>query len=381
MLQVHLAKDSDERRLLYEFRYKVHVEELGLEPQGTFHKLRAVRDDFDVNAQLFYLSDNGEIAGSIRVLICDAPLLPRILVDAYELRSFSDYDPAKMSLSDQFIIAMAHRQGAAASILQGSKYKQLRNQGIKFDFCSVTPALVSAFENLGYRRYSKNYVDPNEGLRTPMVLVMEDIEHLQKVNSPFAMVASEFENDKADSSWLLAKHPTAAQTNSIEARDENALWQQLTEDLHQTPLVGIPLFKGMEVTEAQRLIKNGVMTNLNAGEKLVRQGDVGNEMFIILTGSVEVRKDDKLITKLEPGDVIGEIGFLSANPRTADVVVMQDGEFLVLTQDMFQKAMKTMPELAAKALFNLSLILCERLQNSTQSWVDGVTDLDEVAAK
>jgi len=379
VLQVHLAQDNDQRRQLYEFRYKIHVEELGLEPPGTYHKLRAVRDDFDVDAQLYYISDQAQIAGSFRVLICDAPLLPRFLVDAYDLHNFSDYKPATLSLSDQFIIDRSHREGAAASVLQGVKYKKLREQNIKFDFCSVAPALVPAFVNLGYRRYHKNYADPTEGLRTPMVLVMEDAMHLREVHSPFAMAAAEFGESTVDTKWLCKNYPLAAEGAEVKVQDEQALWQQLTIDLHQSPLTGIPLFKDMEVSDAQRLIKNSVITNLSAGEMLVEQGDDGNEMFIILSGYVEVRKDNKLVTKLGPGNVIGEIGFLSTNPRTADVLVIQDGEFLVLTQDMFRKAMKTMPELAAQALFNLSLILCERLQNSTQSWVDGVTDVDSVS--
>ncbi len=376
MLQVHRANNSDDRRRLYEFRYRVHVDELGLEPQGTFHKLHAVRDDFDVNADLYFLSDGKEVVGSIRVLVCDAPLLPRNLVEGYELRQFSDYDPATLCMSDQAIIAPDWRQGPASSILASAKYKQLRNQGIKFEFCNVAPSLVPFFEQLGYRRYTKNMVDPMDGLRTPLVLVLEDAEHLKKVGSPFAEVAGDFDNSETDAKWLAEKFAEAGNGAVPPLEDSEALWNSVTTQLHQTPLVGIPLFNGLEVTEAQRLIKNGVTINLNAGEKLVRQGDLGNEMYIILSGAVEVTRNDQHITDLGVGDVIGEISFLSEVPRTADVVVSQDGEFFVLTQDMFHKTMKSMPELAARALFNLSLILCGRLQQSTESWIDGLTDLD-----
>ena len=376
MLQVHLANNNDERRRLYEFRYRVHVEEMGLEPQGTYHKLHAVRDDFDVNAKLYFLTDNSNIIGSVRVLICDAPLLPRMLVDCYQLRSFEDYDPSQLSLSDQFIIAEGWREGEASSILLGAKYKQLRKLGVKFDFCNVTPSLVPAFEILGYRRFNPNFVDPMNGLKTPLVLVTEDFDHLNAVGSPFASLAEEYENSSVDTEWLLEKYPSASQEELVSLEDRDGLWSHVTARIHQAPLQGVPLFDGMGVMEAQRLMKNGVLLNLNAGDLLIRQGDVGNEMYIILSGDVEIRKDGKVITNLSAGDVIGEIGFLSANPRTADAKVIQDGEFLILTQEMFHKAMRSMPETSARALFNLSLILCERLKNSTQSWVDGVSDID-----
>ncbi len=378
VLQVHLAKSNEDRRRLYEFRYRVHVEELGLEPQGTFHKLRAVRDDFDVNAELYFLTDENEIVGSVRVLVCDAPLLPRNLVEAYDLRNFSAFDAAKLCLSDHFIIAADWRQTAASSVMLGAKYKQLRSRGIKFDFCNVTPALVELFQKLGYRRFTKNFVDPIDGLRTPLVLVVEDIEHLTTVKSPFALIADEFENSPEDTKWLLREYPDAAAADVKELKDEEQLWEHITDRLHQAPLVGIPLFTGMEVADAQRLIKNGLTINLNAGENLLQMGDLGNEMYIILSGMVEVERNGKLIATLGPGSVIGEISFLAEVPRTANVSVVQDGEFFVLTQEMFQKIMKSMPELAARALFNLSMILCERLQNSTRSWVDGVTDLDDL---
>jgi len=115
------------------------------------------------------------------------------------------------------------------------------------------------------------------------------------------------------------------------------------------------------------------------GDKIVRAGDVGNEMFVLLTGAVEVRTTDSqdsehVLTTMGQGDVFGELAFLSAIPRTADVVAVADSEVLVLTQQFFERATKAMPAVTAKVLFNMSLILCERLKNSTDNWMAAVAD-------
>jgi CRP-like cAMP-binding protein len=85
---------------------------------------------------------------------------------------------------------------------------------------------------------------------------------------------------------------------------------------------------------------------------------------------VQVRQPSggsQTVARYGKGSVLGEIAFLSATRRTADVVVVQDAEVLILTQTEMKKAMREMPKIAAQILFNLSLILCERIQSSNQT--------------
>ena len=132
----------------------------------------------------------------------------------------------------------------------------------------------------------------------------------------------------------------------------------------------------MTVQDAHRFIKNSLIVHLNDDEYLMREGDIGNEMYVILSGSVEVQSQGKRVAAYGPGGVIGEISFLSEIPRTADVRVVEAAEFLVLTQNNFRKVMRSMPDVAAQVLFNLSLMLCDRLQSATQNWIDGIAAAD-----
>ena len=59
--------------------------------------------------------------------------------------------------------------------------------------------------------------------------------------------------------------------------------------------------------------------------------------------------------------VVGEMAYLAATPRSADIVITRDAEVLVLTKDMFRNTIKQEPSVASKVLLNLNLILSERL--------------------
>ena len=64
-------------------------------------------------------------------------------------------------------------------------------QGVRFNFCDCAPGLVNLYERLGYRRYTENFVDPEFGLSIPLVLLVEDVEYLKSVHSPFWRTAAD----------------------------------------------------------------------------------------------------------------------------------------------------------------------------------------------
>ncbi|MCC6949522.1 MAG: cation:proton antiporter [Bradyrhizobiaceae bacterium] len=72
------------------------------------------------------------------------------------------------------------------------------------------------------------------------------------------------------------------------------------------------------------------------GERVIRAGDVGNEMFFISSGAVEVAVGGKKI-QLGPGDFFGEMALLTGARRIADVTAIDYCLFLTLGKDDFDK--------------------------------------------
>ena len=92
----------------------------------------------------------------------------------------------------------------------------------------------------------------------------------------------------------------------------------------------VPLFDGLEPEDLQRIAMTSVEHVYPADEALVREGDVGDELIVIVEGSVRVVRvepdgTERLIRRYEAGDHIGELAVLREAPRAATVIAEGDG--------------------------------------------------------
>jgi CRP/FNR family transcriptional regulator, cyclic AMP receptor protein len=104
------------------------------------------------------------------------------------------------------------------------------------------------------------------------------------------------------------------------------------------------------------------------GEFAVRHGDLDRSFFIISRGSFEVvvpsDEGARRARLLETGDLFGEVSFFDGRPRSADVIALEKGEALVLTEAAFQRLRLTHPRLALRFVLDLGRILGERFRAS-----------------
>src|SRR3974390_1423133 len=63
---------------------------------------------------------------------------------------------------------------------------------------------------------------------------------------------------------------------------------------------------------------------VHADERIIREGDVGNSMFIIVEGKVRVHRDDQEIATLGSREVFGELAALDPEPRSASITAIND---------------------------------------------------------
>ena len=111
-----------------------------------------------------------------------------------------------------------------------------------------------------------------------------------------------------------------AKSGLIEYRD----WYQEAFG-SQTPWGGIdtPALVRPAASDIQREISNLMMDrsptfeHLEAGQVLVRQGDPGNELFLLLDGLLSVEVDGSVVAEVAPGAVLGELALLSGGRRQA----------------------------------------------------------------
>jgi len=96
-------------------------------------------------------------------------------------------------------------------------------------------------------------------------------------------------------------------------------------------LKAIPLFSQLSDEEAHRLAAFATETSIAEGQILMKQGDYSTELIAIEEGTADVLRDDKKIASLKEGDLIGEMGLLSREPRNADVIATSPMRVIKLT--------------------------------------------------
>ena len=372
--KVHAARSDEENHRVYRFRYNTLIEEMGGESVHAESTAKVIKDQLDEHAIQLYLTADERIAIAVAVYATDRKGVPETMAKNFDIDSFAEYTGTVFSFTSWLTVAKKWHGSKVASALLGAAYKIARRSGSRFDFCACAPSRVQLYQRLGYRQFMENFVDDDEGYRMPLVLLTEDENHLRAVKSPFLNLAREFDNPPDTAHWFERQFPEYARSVGLPAMGEEEFWEFVTDRLQQTPLVGIPLLAGLSFTEAKQVLTHvGTVLRCKKGDHIVRGGDIGHEMFVLLAGSVEVRGGgDQVLARMERGDVFGEIALFSESRRTADVVASEDCEVLVLTEDFIARSMKLIPDAVAKVLFNLTRILCERLGASTRQLIDNV---------
>lgn len=121
------------------------------------------------------------------------------------------------------------------------------------------------------------------------------------------------------------------------------------------------IFRDTPQKYLQDIIINSIQRNYKAGETIIREGEHGNELFLILRGRCEISRiidDCKVILKIiGKDDIFGEMAILSDSKiRRATVTALEPTEVAILTREYFDKIAKIVPSL----FYNLTVIMDER---------------------
>ena len=119
------------------------------------------------------------------------------------------------------------------------------------------------------------------------------------------------------------------------------------------------MFEGCTARELDLIARAGTDIVMTAGTTIIDQGQTGREAFIVLDGTVSVRRNGRRVAELGPGAMIGELSLLDHGPRTATVTCDTDCELFVLDQRHFMGVLHDTPQLAARLLAHLARMVRE----------------------
>ena len=110
-----------------------------------------------------------------------------------------------------------------------------------------------------------------------------------------------------------------------------------------------PIFRPLAEGTLEQLARAFEPVAAGAGAEIIRQGDDGDRVYLVVAGDLAVDVDGRPAEHLGPGDVFGEIALLRDVPRTASVRAAADSELLTLERDDFLAAVTGHPTSAAEA--------------------------------
>ncbi|OUZ08594.1 hypothetical protein BHE97_13040 [Aeromicrobium sp. PE09-221] len=94
------------------------------------------------------------------------------------------------------------------------------------------------------------------------------------------------------------------------------------------------------------LASTGQPVHIPANWAMVVEHQPADKAYILLDGSVEIRKDGEVVATLQPGDVVGEIALVTGRLRSATVVTTTDVQALHFTADAFEELATHSPAFA-----------------------------------
>jgi CRP-like cAMP-binding protein len=125
----------------------------------------------------------------------------------------------------------------------------------------------------------------------------------------------------------------------------------------ESALKQVSLFASLDDSQIDTVAREANERSFADGEVIVRQGDTGAAGFwIILSGSVEVRRGPVTLATLGAGDYFGEMALVSdhSTPRSADVIAIDDVRALQLTRWDLRGLILAHPEIALSMLADLA---------------------------
>jgi CRP-like cAMP-binding protein len=112
----------------------------------------------------------------------------------------------------------------------------------------------------------------------------------------------------------------------------------------------VPLFSKLSKTRLKEVASIADEIDLPQGKNLTREGERGREFFVLIEGGAEVRKGERRVNTLGPGDFLGEISLITKVPRTATVTTSEPTRLLVITDRAFAQLLRDSPEISQGVL-------------------------------
>ncbi len=166
------------------------------------------------------------------------------------------------------------------------------------------------------------------------------------------------------------------------------------KDIEQFKKIGI--LSDLDESEIEEVYKIAKRVEVPAGTVIMKEGDVGDSMFLFLEGEVEVSKNltlkigkkgfsqaEKSMVKLNAEYVsfFGDMAMFENDTRSATITASTDCLLYEIKRDDFEKLCQERPEIGYKIIRKIATVLCQRVRKGNQDVLKLTTALSIALSK
>lgn len=349
---IGIAATPEEKREIYRFRYQTYVEEMAKHIMGIDHTHKLLYDDMDDWGLILYAKVGSELIGTARINIGTVGDFSKEVAAFLSLDTFQDCPKVQgrqFSFVTKIMVLPAYRNSPVFYMLIAKCYELSYRNQIDFIFGICNYHLIRIYEKLGMHRYFKNFELPGYGLQAPLVMLVNDIQHLRNIRSPFYRLARQ--RGKVDTQaveWFHANFTKQSRFVNSQMVTEEDLWSLLDKRLHCPPNEAIKALHELSVSEAKKLLHCcASLIPCAPGNILTNQGDVSYTYNILISGKLKSLTFIRPAKEYSiPGQSFGANGLTEHNKHAEDIMALDTAEILILSGNAFQRFFHTHPEIA-----------------------------------
>ena len=116
----------------------------------------------------------------------------------------------------------------------------------------------------------------------------------------------------------------------------------------------VTILRALSQSQLKALTKWAKVVVFSKGETVVKRGERGNGLYLILEGSADVRRGNRSLARLGAGQVFGEMSLFDNEPRSADVVALQPSKLVAVSKWEFWGFAASEPSVVLSVLEEMS---------------------------
>ena len=359
---------DEEKEAVYRLRYELYVEDQGLFMDEADHERRWLTDSHDAESPIIVAEIEGRLVGTIRLTWGGATHFGQASRESYDVPRFEGVvDERDIILVSRLLVRPELRGGPLGCQLFSKVFEFAAEHNAELILGTCEIHLVSHYRKLGFRPFGELYNHPTNGILVPIVAVTGDFDYLQRVGATTLDILRRRSRPTRHLEQIVARATEGLCIESQELHDPEQYRREVCRSIAGAEGEPCGLIRDLSPDETQTLLVKSHILTCATGDALFLKGHVSRTLFVLLSGSLEVRANGAVTRIEERGAAVGEVATLSSHPRIHDVVAGSQGaRVLALSYGNLRRIMAGHSSLAAKLLRFLALGLCDQLVERDQ---------------